>query len=342
MRLPDCKFYLFGMGNRRKLLYKQGMLLDALTGESIRKWDVASENVQPSEYAVNIETRKGRKATVKEDETGVWIEDDGERIFLTRSRLRLPSFERSKRPSMLRVLHHEILVNIVNGKPVPNLLAYPKPWYRDAAVMCMCVEKTGNLHVVEDWIFGLKEPFDRNNAGDCEPDNLGQVLYMISLVSDPSHPLVDTILNTVPQFRKGNHIIGLTDHSERPVYQTKWLKFGLKSLGLDDPYEVPEVFDEYSALFWMDFRKEHVDGSPFSDEARMFYPYLGWAEAHFHGWSPPMEYSNGKYPLTWEAHASQADYDRMALISEDYVNWKICAPHAWRAAEMFLYLFDRG
>ena len=173
----------------------------------------------------------------------------------------------------MRVLRHEILINIVNGKPVPNLFVYPKPWYRDAATMCMCLKKTGNLHLVEDWILGLKEPFDRNNDGDCEPDR---------------------------------------------------------------------SINEYSAFFWMDFREDQVDGPPFSEKAKEFCPYLGWAEAHFHGWPPPMEYSSHEYPVTWEAHASQADYDGMALISEDYVNQKVCAPHAWHSAEMFLYLVDEG
>jgi len=127
MRLPDCRFYLFGMGNRRKLLYKEGMLLDALTGETVRKWNTASETIQPSECAVNIETRKGVRATIREDETGVWMKDDREAIFLTESPLRLPSFEGSNPSSLLRVLHHEILINIVNGKPVPNLFVYPEP-----------------------------------------------------------------------------------------------------------------------------------------------------------------------------------------------------------------------
>lgn len=36
MRLPRCPFYLFGMGVRRKLLYRRGELLDALTGEVLR------------------------------------------------------------------------------------------------------------------------------------------------------------------------------------------------------------------------------------------------------------------------------------------------------------------
>lgn len=340
MKLPECSFYLFGMGERRKFLYKAGTLTCALTGETIRKWDVASESICPAEYSVKLEMPDGKSTTIREDEKGVWVEEDGSRICLAESYVKLPRFERYRHASLLAILHHEILVNIVDGKPVPNLFVYSKPWYRDAAMMCMCLERTDNLHLVEEWICGLREPFDRNNAGNCEPDNLGQGLYMLSLVSDASHPLVETILRTIPQFRKENFIVGITDGQEHPVYQTKWLKFGLRSLGLDDPYEIPEVFDSYSALFWMDYPQAYVKGPHFTEESKDLYPYLGWAEAHFHHWMPTITFSEHRYPLTWEAHGSQADYNRMAPISQEYVKRRICAPHAWHAAEMFLYFLN--
>jgi len=316
------------------------MLLDAFTGETVRRWDMVSQKICPPEYTVSLKTSQEGKVTVKEDEWGVWLEEEGRRVCLTEGRLRLPRFEGNPCSSLLRVLNHEILINIVDGKPLPNIFVYPKPWYRDAAMMCMCLEKTGNLGLVRNWILGLREPFDRNNAGDCEPDNLGQALYMISLVSDASHPLVETILQAIPQFRKGSHIEGLTDHREHPVYQTKWLKFGLRRLGLDDPYNIAEVFDEYSALFWLDFKQAHEDGPPFDKKAKEIYPYLGWAEAHFHKWPPPATRSVEQYPLTWEAHASQADYSKMSIVSREFVDRRLCAPHAWHAAEMFLYILD--
>ena len=342
MKLPDCPFYLFGMGQRQKLLYKHGGLLDALTGEIMRKWEVASESIRPAEHSVKLEMPDSRRVTSREDEKGVWMEENGNRICLTGSHIALPRFEGHRHASLLRILHHEILINIVNGKPVPNFFVYSKPWYRDAAMMCMCLEKTNNLHLVEKWILGLRAPLDRNNAGNCEPDNLGQALYMISLVSDTSHPLVEKILRTIPQFRKGDHIVGITDGTEHPVYQTKWLKFGLRCLGLDDPYTIPEVFDSYSALFWMDYTQAHVNGPSFTERSKERYPYLGWAEAHFHHWTLKIPCSEHQYPLTWEAHASEADYNGMALVSQEYVEQRICAPHTWHAAEMFLYLLDQA
>jgi hypothetical protein len=339
MQLPDCAFYLFGMGHRRKLLYKGGVLSDALTGEVLRRWEVRREEIAPPDYCVRLETVGGR-VTICEDEEGVWLEEAGRRECLTRNLVRLPQFEQHPSGPLLRSLHHELLISIVHAGPVPNLFVYPRPWYRDAAMVCMCLERTGNLPLVGDWIRGLGRPFDRNNAGNAEPDNLGQALYMISLVADASHPLVDEVVGAAEQFREGDHIRGITDFAEHPVYQTKWLKFGLRGLGLADPWRVPEVSDSYSALFWIDFRDAHVPGEPFPARATDLYPYLGWAEAHFHGWrrEPPDPW--GQYPLTWEAGGGEADYARMAPVCAEYAKRRLCAPHSWHAAEMFLYLTD--
>ena len=48
--------------------------------------------------------------------------------------------------------------------------------------------------------------------------------------------------------------------------------------------------------------------------------------------------TNGDYPLTWEAYAGEARYPGMAIISADFTDAKVAAPHTWHAAEMFLAL----
>jgi hypothetical protein len=148
------------------------------------------------------------------------------------------------------VLHQEILVNVIDGMPVPNFFVYRKPWYRDGAMMGMCLRETGNLDLLRDWILGLREPYDGNNAGETEADNLGQALYLISLVADKSHPLTARVLAELPRFESENYIRGHSDFAQHPVYQTKWAKFGLAALGLPDPYQIPLLPDAYSALFW--------------------------------------------------------------------------------------------
>ena len=341
MQLPNVNFYLFGMGNRDKFLYRDGRLFNAITGKAVRRWEVVNETILPCEYTVRLKTSDDKEIIMREDEKAVRIKEDAKWLSLTEGAINLPKFEGHPQAKILRILLHEILVSIVDTKPVPNFMVYSKPWYRDAAMVAMCLEKTGNLHLIKPWILKLDEPFDRNNAGNREPDNLGQVLYLISMVSDSSHPLVEKVLRTIPEFQEGKHINGSTDFSRHPVYQTKWLKYGLGSLGLKDPYEIPKVFDSYSVLFWMDYKTEHVKGKGFSKNGIKNYPYLGWAEAHFHGRPTPMPVEQ-QYPMTWEAHASQANYAGMKLVSEEYTNRKICAPHSWHAAEMFLYLLDNA
>ena len=339
IQLPKVKFYLFGMGNRRKFLYRDGTLFDARTSQVFRQWQVAEEKILPSKYTVRLKTSDGKTIVITEDEQAVWLEEGRERDPLTKGPIHLPKFEGHPYAGLLRILLQEILINIVDTKPVPNFFVYPEPWYRDGAIVAMCLQRTDNLHLIKPWIVQLNDPFDRNNAGHQEADNLGQVLYLISLAADANHPLVNKALAAVGQFRKGKYIVGMSDFAEHPVYQTKWLKFGLRALHLEDNYEIPAVFDSYSALFWMDFRDAHVQGPAFSGQAGANYPYLTWAEAHFQGWPPPMSLQE-QYPLTWEADASQANYAGMKLVSQEYVDRKICAPHSWHAAEMFLFLLD--
>jgi len=288
---------------------------------------------------VRLNTPDGKKVTITEDEKAVRIKEGTKRLSLTEGAINLPKFEGHPQAKIMRILLHEILIGIVDTKPVPNFMVYSNPWYRDAAMVVMCLEKTDNLHLIKPWILNLDEPFDRNNGGNREPDNMGQVLYLISLMSDSSHPPVEKVLDTIPEFQKGTHMDGLTDFSKHPVYQTKWLKLGLRSPGLEDPYKIPEVFDSYSALFWMDYKEEHVQGWGLSKNSITNYPYLGWAKAHFHVRPVPMSVEE-QYPMTWEARASQANYPGMKLVSNEYTDRRICAPHSWHAAEMFLYLLD--
>ena len=204
-------------------------------------------------------------------------------------------------------------------------------------MMAMAFEKTANLHVVKDWILGLRKPYDRNNAGETEADNLGEALYLISLVSDKSHPLVPIVRKQFARFQKCQWIEGRSDFAARPVYQTKWAKFGLRSLGLDDPYTVPKTKDYYATLFWWAYKADDMPDQPIVANDK--YPYLGWASCHYVG-TKAGKLSDRDYPLTWETRASQANYDGIKRISHEYTERKVCAPHTWHAAEAFLYLIE--
>lgn len=338
--LPDVHFFLFGMGARTKLIYKAGALTDAATGRTLRRWQVKSEAIVPPAYRVDMTTEAGAPVRIAEDETAVWIEENGKREELpgTRHPLRLPAFAGCRYPQILRVLHQELLINVIGGKPVPNFFIYHTPWYRDGAMMAMCFRETGNLGEIKDWVLGLREPYDRNNCGETEADNLGQALFLISLVAGRTHPLVERILKELPKFEVsaagGKYLKGRSDFAFHPVYQTRWAKFGLAALGLPDPYTVPRQPDSYAALFWWADHESYVKSG---DAGSRLYPYLNWAAAHFHH-ARRLPVGNRDYPLTWEQNASQADYSAMKAVDGEYARQRLGAPHTWHAAEVFLYL----
>lgn len=341
--MPSVNFYLFGMGNRPKLLYKKGELKNALTGQVLHTWPVVQEFILPHEYREVLQTSSGI-VVIREDGNGIHLMQKGQEVILQGSDnpVRLPEFREYTYSSLLKVLHQEILINIVNSQPVPNYFVYPKPWYRDGAMVAMCLRLTENLDLLRPWIESLSQPFDRNNAGEAEADNPGQALYLISLCSDRSHPLVAELLAALKKVTvkgsDGIYIRGRSDFAEHPVYQTKWAMLGLEALGLPCPYQVPDIKDTYASLCWMmrQGEKEAAETASFSDDN---YPYLGWASSHFHH-SKQGKISNRDYPLTWETEASQAHYTGMAVIDEQYVQSRTATPHTWHAAEIFLYLTD--
>lgn len=351
--LPDLAFFLFGMGDRLKLIYRDGRLINALTGNIEEQWNVKQAVIVPSEYLVALELTSvaiGQPQTVqiREDENGVWILQPGKRPRLipgTRSALKLPRFATDVHGPVLRVLHQEVLINVINGRPVPNFMVYAKPWYRDAALMAMVMRETGNLRLIRDWILAIRDPFDRNNHGIAEADNPGQVLFLASLVSDKTHPAVPMVLDSVKRFRKEDYIVGKTDYAEHPVFQTKWIKYGLKSLGLPDPYVIPKEYDSYSSLFWWDYKDAHVPGKRFAEKDSDNYPYLVWAEDHFYSRAGAVEQrgivGDLDYPLSWEQNASDAHYPGLTVLDKGLVKQKLAFPHTWHAAEMFLSLMER-
>ncbi len=345
--LPKQDFFLFGMGNREKYLYKNGQLYNTETGDQVYSWLVREEKIIPNQYAVNLYLQNGKRILIHEDEKGIWVSESDRQAQINQrsSIINLSDFEGHPYNEILKVLHQEILINIVDSKPLPNYFVYKKPWRRDAAMMAMCLAQTGNLPLIKDWVLSLEEPFDYNNGQkqgrpESEVDNLGQTLYLISLFSDRTFPLVSIILEEVKRWEKSAsgilYLSGRSDFQEVPVYQTKWLKFGIYELGLGDPYSIPRIPDNYSSLFWWDYRTEHIAGDEWRNAN---YPYIGWARDHFYGQKNGL-ISDRIYPLTWEKDASQADYEGMELIHTEYVGQKMAAPHTWHASEIFLYLLD--
>jgi hypothetical protein len=322
------------------MIYRDGNLINAKTGKSLRRWKVKTAIIVPSEYLVHLELENGKAIDIQEDTQGVYVYENGMQIIMAESRMSLPSFSDKKYGLILRVLLHEILMNVDEGLPLANFLVYQKPRYREAAMMTTVLKKTDNLNLLSNWVVNLKEPYDRSNEGSPEIDNLGQALYIISMVSDSKHPLIDKILEEADGYKNGDYIEGKTSDNFHPVYQTKWMKYGLKSLGISDNYKIPLVYDNHSPVFWMDYKIQNVGGRQFDEVTSLNSPYLTWAEDHFFSQKRGIM-SLSDYPLTWESDSKTANYAAMDVIGQGYVQSRICATHAWHASEMFLVLIEQ-
>jgi hypothetical protein len=47
---------------------------------------------------------------------------------------------------------------------------------------------------MKDWALSVTDLYDRNNKGNCEPDNLGQIAFVLSYFVDKSYPLIDELV----------------------------------------------------------------------------------------------------------------------------------------------------
>ena len=345
---PERQFFIFGMGNREKIVYKEGgELIKFDNNEVIRKFDIEREKFFFDRYMVVIWTKDNKIYNIYENSYGVYIEDitDGQtnsKDLLTGGDfINLPDFEDYKYPEQLRILHHEILVSFLGDDPVPNIYVYKKPWYRDSAMMAMCLVKTKNLHLMRNWALGVTELYDKNNKGNCEPDNLGQLAFVLSYFVDKNYPLIYKIEKEANRIMKDGLLTGLTDYNHHEIYATLWLKLAYERLNIDtSSIKIPEKFDSYARMFWMD-KKDIETKTPYDNEYDEKYPYLSWARYHFNGDEIDEKLLEIKYPMSWEIQASEAIYENIAPLSQNYVNNKCAAPHSWHAAEIFLYLIEK-
>lgn len=343
---PENNFFLFGMGHREKYLYKNGQLINIKTNTPSYSWNVIKEKFLYDRYMVVLWTENDKIVLIEENENGLYISDlhndvRHNTICLASSHINLPDFEEYKYPQQLRILHHEILISFIDTTPVPNIYVYNKAWYRDGAMMALVLEKTGNIFLLKDWALSIKELYDRNNWNMCEPDNLGQLAYILSFFVDKNYPLVSEIVSEAKKISKSGILTGITDGGDHTIYSTLWLKFGLNKLGVDTSFiKLPKKFDSYARMFWMD-RTEVERTTFFSNEYDERYPYLWWAVKHFENEPINDDMFKVQYPMSWESFASQAKYEKIEPLSKEYAKNSFSAPHSWHAAEMFMYLIEK-
>lgn len=346
---PEKQFYIFGMGGREKFIYKEGgTLTKAFTNEVVCELDIKREKFLFDRYMVVAWTNDEKVYLIQEDSYGAYIYDitdeNNKKLVMTLCEseyINLPDFEEYEYSAQLRILHQEILVSFNGILPVPNVFTYKKPWYRDGAMMALVLEKTKNLHLIRPWVLSVTELYDKNNKGNCEPDNLGQLAFLLSYFVDKNYPLIGEIYNEGERIAENGLLTGLTDYSHHEIYATLWLKLAFDRLGIDAEYiKIPKEFDRYARMFWMD-KKEVEKDTPFDNEYDELYPYLTWATYHFNGDEVEKDLLEIKYPMSWEIKASEADYELISPLSAEYAEKKCSSPHSWHAAEMFMYLIEK-
>jgi hypothetical protein len=355
--VPPVPFFLFGMGPaRQKLLFRSrgstSGLYDALANTTLHEWHVTTAPlIVPCDYSVYFNSTYDGGVVISENSTGVWLKVGASSPTLLTggagAYIKLPQFVGHLYPLILRVLHQELLVNVMANGPTPNLWVYPHPWRRDGAMMLLALNATGNTGLLADWVSTLTSPFDFN-AGVAEPDNLGETLALLTLA--PKSTLVQTAIAAAANFTMKNQSTGLlylngsVDSSHKVVYPTKWFMYGLQALGLSSEaakYHWPPLNNidaEYASLFWMAYRKDFPNSTAISQHGdNNDYPYLAWARNHYDG-AMKGALNSGIYPLSSEAAASRANYSGMDIVDPAYKAASVSVPHGWHAAEAFLAL----
>ena len=339
----ENNFYFYGMGNRRKLLFLKGSLIDIETSETIYNFNPEEYLIIPNKYTIILRSKNKEFIKIYENNSGVYIsKNDRENILIdgTDSYINLYNFDNQKYQNIKKVLYSEILFNIKESIIYPNIIVYDNPWYRDAALGAMVLKQTGNEDLIKDWINNISEVYDLQNKGIKEPDNLGELLYLISTQKEKNTELINKIIEEAEYIASNNqdgyYLKGKTDFSDHFLYQNLWYKFGMNSINREFKFNIDSVYDDYAQMAWWSGYK---DSNKEEQKASINYPYLSWASFHtLKKGKLPM--NENLYPLSWEMKASEANYDNMSILSDKLKNKKISPLHTWTASEMLLTILD--
>lgn len=343
-RLPTE--YYFGMGLRNKfILYKKNTglyeLKDYYTDEVILK------NIEINSIDTLYYIAKGKCGSdniqIKENENGIYLYRNNKKIILDESmKINIPDFSKYKYEDKLRILFYEVMINMTENGPKPNFIVYKNSFYRDAALAAMVCNKTGNMQVLTKWIEGMNSVYDHARVSVNEPDNLGQVLFLQSLVKNKNKKLINDVIIEAERITDSRGVLnGITDGDNHPIYATGWLKFGLESLGMDSSkWKLPlDVEDSYADLLWFynsEWMKKYKQSHQYHCDTA--WQYLDYARAHFFNY--PIEKrdkKNNEFPLSYEV-GSNADYFK--YFDEDIYKLHLATPHIWGAQKCIYIILN--
>ena len=338
-------YYIFGMGTRNKYLFTQenGRNTYQLI-ESEKKKVIAShislEKMDYENYTILARNENNETIKIFENEKGIYIQTGDKLVCLDESSsIHIPDFAGYAHEKQLKKLFNEIMVNI-SANPIegvkPNVFAYSGAWYRDGAMAAMALKRTNNLKQVQPFINSIEKLYDEEN-GEKEADNLGELLYILSLSEKKNDLLINKVINEAKRItNKDGYIEGRTDGGDHPAYATGWLIYGLNSLGRDtSSWKMPDIEDSYRPLLWFMEKENNTKVNQYN--IPYDYQYLYYAKLHYYG----MKVDNHNvYPMSFESDGLMAQFDEMKKINDNYQENRMVVPHVWSAAEMFLYYLD--
>lgn len=334
-------FYYFGMGNRKKLLYKENYIIDIESSKILYSFKEKEHLIIPNKYMVIIQTKDNDYIKIYEDKEGVHysINDKDTIIEGTNNYIDLYNFDNQKYQNIKKVLYNEILFNIKYSTIYPNIIVYDRPWYRDGAITAMVLKNTNNTDLISDWVKNINDIYDLQNDLK-EPDNLGELLYILSTQEERNEELIDRIVEEANRLAEQNpngyYIYGKTDYSDEFLYQNLWYKLGIESVGREFNFDLDIIpKDNYSTMCWWS------DYDTFgNNEMNIEYPYLTIARYHKLRKGNIIVNSNPR-PLSWEINASKANYGNYERLNQNDLAYdRISQPHSWSAAELLLLLLD--
>jgi len=335
------EIYYFGMANRRKMIYIDNKLIDLETKKIIKKFNVKEQFIIPNIYTVIIETYNGKYIKIYEDNDGIHYIENKKEELLDDNKINLYEFSNQKYQNIKKELYGELLFNIKDEVIYPNIIVYDKPWYRDAALTCMVLKQTNNTDLIDEWVNNITDIYDMQNANIKEPDNLGELLFILSTQENRNEELINRIEEEAERIatsnKDGYYIYGQTDFSNEFLYQNLWYKLGIESVGREFKFDlstIPE--DNYSNMaWWSDYKVKNERNNNISKD----YPYLSYANYHKTKMTN-IPLNINIYPMSWEKNASQAKYQNYDKIDIKMNYEQVSQIHTWSSAELLLLLLD--
>lgn len=341
----ESNFYIFGMGARNKYILirnNNGLynLLDYYAGKYIYK-DIAISKIDSENYRAEG-SLENKSFLIYEDNKQIAIKLDNKEYILDNSvNINIPKFT-GKYASYLNTLFAEIMTSFdKNLEPHVNLFTGEKLNYREVAMFAMVCDKTNNLELIRPWIRNINKPYDFSNINGIQADNLGQILYLESLLEEPNEEL---IIETIKEANKlkvyGSYLQGMTDYEQHPIYQTAWLKFGFESLKYDSSEWnlLENIEDSYTDLIWF-YNNKLLDN--YRSNHNFYYAsewqQLNYARANFYKYDIEKDSNIKTYPISYRG----TDINSSQVAKElGLYQLNVSTPNTISATEMFMYYYN--